>query len=310
MDDKRLSCRGARQIDLVEYLAQLGHLPQKIKGSDHWYFSPLREEKTPSFKVNRVSNMWFDHGTGLGGDLIDFGTLYHHCTISELLDRLSQHSARPLRPCQSASNQDGAGEKKEFAEGRIKVLDTRYITAQPLIEYLQKRNIPLHIAGRYCREVVFSLYDRQQTAIGFPNRSGGFELRNAYFKGSSSPKDITFFDNHTSEIAVFEGFFNYLSFQTLNRNNQAPLTNCLVLNSLAFLERSRGLMEQYSQIHLILDRDAAGTSFTAKALQWDPDRYIDQSDFYQGFKDLNEWLIHQPPPQLRLSRRPSKGKSL
>src|SRR5580658_3227039 len=116
MDDKRLSCREARQIDLVEYMAQLGHFPQKVKGADHWYFSPLREEKTPSFKVNRASNIWFDHGTGQGGDLIDFGTLYHHCTISELLDRLSQHSGRPFRPFQSSSNQGGAGEKKEFPE--------------------------------------------------------------------------------------------------------------------------------------------------------------------------------------------------
>ena len=261
MDANRLSCREARQIDLVEYLAKLDHLPQRVKGSDHWYFSPLREEKTPSFKVNRASNMWFDHGTGKGGDLIDFGTLYHNCTISELLDRLSQRSARSFRPFQSSSNQNVAGEKKEFSEGRIKILDTHSITTQPLIEYLEKRNIPLHIAERCCREVVFSLYDRQQSAIGFHNRSGGFELRNAFFKGSNSPKDITFFDNHTSEIAVFEGLFNYLSFQTLNRNDQAPLTSCLVLNSLAFLERSRGLMEQYSQIHLILDRDAAGGKF-------------------------------------------------
>ena len=64
-------------------------------------------------------------------------------------------------------------------------------------------------------------------------------------------------------------------------------------NSLSFLEKSRPLMEQYSRVHLMLDRDAAGRTQTAKALQWDREKYIDRSDFYQGRKDLNEWLIHR-----------------
>ena len=162
------------------------------------------------------------------------------------------------------------------------ILDTRPLVDRVLIEYLQKRGIPLDIAQRSCREVDFRLYGKQQTVIGFPNRSGGYELRNEHFKGSSAPKDISFIDNRTEQIAVFEGFFNYLSFQVINKNQQAPMTNCLVLNSLSFLEKSRPLMEQYSLVHLILDRDAAGRASTQKALQWNRDKYIDRSDFYQG----------------------------
>ena len=52
-------------------------------------------------------------------------------------------------------------------------------------------------------------------------------------------------------------------------------------------------MEQHARIHLILDRDTAGRASTQKALQWGRDKYIDRSDFYQGRKDLNEWLIHR-----------------
>ena len=309
---RKINCDEAKKFDLVDYLASLGHLPTKIRNQDYWYRSPLRDEKTPSFKVNRKSNLWYDHGTGQGGDLIDFGTLYHHCTIPDLLERLSQYTPGPSFSFQPplASGLGGAGEKEGYPGGKIAILDTRPLTARPLIDYLLKRNIPPDIAARSCREVDFTLHGNRQTAIGFPNRSGGFELRNAYFKGSSSPKDVTFFDNLTQEIAVFEGFFNYLSFHTVNRNNQAPLTNHLVLNSLAFLEHSRGLMEQHSQIHLILDRDAAGLSFTAKALQWDPHKYIDQSDFYQGYKDLNEWLTHQHSRLLRANQSQRKGRSL
>ena len=56
-------------------------------------------------------------------------------------------------------------------------------------------------------------------------------------------------------------------------------------------------MEKYKQVHLLLDRDHAGKNCTQKTLQWDADKYIDRSDFYQGRKDLNEWLIHHTHSQ-------------
>ena len=81
----------ARQLDLVEYLQDLGHHPQKIRGNDYWYLSPLRDEKTASFKVNRKLNLWYDHGLGKGGSLIDFGVLYFNCSVKEFLERLQTH---------------------------------------------------------------------------------------------------------------------------------------------------------------------------------------------------------------------------
>ena len=82
---KKFSCDDAKQIDLVDYLASLDHHPKKIHGNDYWYLSPFRNEKTASFKLDRKKNLWFDHGTGKGGDLIDFGTQYLNCPVTELL---------------------------------------------------------------------------------------------------------------------------------------------------------------------------------------------------------------------------------
>ena len=294
-------CADAKQFDLVNYLASLGHEPQKVRNQDYWYLSPFRDEKTPSFKVIRPLNVWYDHGTGKGGDLVDFGTQYHKCSVSDLLGRLSQYrtgqSLSFQQPSLSSTSSPAqvpfAGEKKESPDSRIVILNDRSLQDRVLLDYVEKRGIPQEIAQRSCREVDFLLYGKQHTVIGFPNRAGGYELRSEHFKGSSAPKDISFIDNRTEQIAVFEGFFNYLSFQAINKNQQAPLTNCLVLNSLSFLEKSRPLMEKYKQVHLILDRDTAGRNNTAQALQWDRDKYIDRSDFYQGRKDLNEWLIHR-----------------
>ncbi len=52
-----MNCEEANQIDLVDYLYSLGYHPQKIRNYDHWYLSPLREEKEASFKVNRQKNL-------------------------------------------------------------------------------------------------------------------------------------------------------------------------------------------------------------------------------------------------------------
>jgi DNA primase len=297
---KKLMCADAKQIDLVDYLASLGYHPDKIRNQDYWYFSPFRDETEASFKVNRRLNVWFDHGNGKGGDLIDFGTLYFNCSASDLLQRLSEQQPDPalfFHPHpgpvdQQQSAASFAGEKKDTPDSKIVILDTRLLVEKSLLDYLQKRSIPLEIANRFCKEVDFLLYGKKHTVIGFQNNAGGYELRNEYFKGSSSPKDITFIDNRTEQVAVFEGFFSFLSFQTINRNQQAPLTNCLVLNSLSFLEKCRSIMEQYKHVHLILDRDNAGMNRTREALEWDGNKYIDRSDFYHGHKDLNEWLVH------------------
>ena len=70
---------------MVQYLSRLGFEPKKIYRQDYWYLSPLRDEKTASFKINREKNCWFDFGIGKGGNIIDFAILYHDCTVSEFL---------------------------------------------------------------------------------------------------------------------------------------------------------------------------------------------------------------------------------
>ena len=88
------SVHEAKRLDLVNYLESIGYQPQKISGHDHWYLSPLRKENTASFKVNRRLNLWYDHGLGRGGNLIDFSVLYFGCTVKELLQKLSENATQ------------------------------------------------------------------------------------------------------------------------------------------------------------------------------------------------------------------------
>jgi hypothetical protein len=75
------------------------------------------------------------------------------------------------------------------------------------------------------------------------------DLRNEYFKGSSSPKYVTYVDNGAKNISVFEGLFDLMSYGSLNKNQPEDLRglpnrhmNFLILNSLFFFERSLLLM--------------------------------------------------------------------
>jgi hypothetical protein len=295
MNNTCFSLHEAKEIDVVDYLEKLGYRPQKKRNRDYWYLSPLRDEKTASFKVNRNINRWYDFGMGQGGNLIDFGKLYHPCNVSELLVKLQQFfSFHPQTLTVQQPLQNAQIRRQKALEPAIKVIAAKPLTHPALCLYLDARKIPFETAEKYCKEVEFELYDKPYFAIGFENNSGGFELRNERFKGSSSPKDITLLkgDKGSQNVTVFEGFFSFLSYQTLFTNQPYQLTNFLVLNSLSFFEKSRQLMEKYDQVHLYLDRHLAGKKHTLEALRWDK-KYVDQSHLYKQHKDLNDFLISQ-----------------
>ncbi|MFC0771644.1 CHC2 zinc finger domain-containing protein [Terrimonas alba] len=315
MTTRNISITEAKQIDMIDFLKSLGHTPQKIRNNDHWYLSPLREEKSPSFKVNRQLNVWYDHGTGEGGNLIDFGIRYFKCSVTELLQKLSlqQSPGFSFHP----HSYQPAGEKKKPSHeaGKIRIINSWEISNPALQEYLDARQIPLAIANQFCEEVSFELYGKKHLAIGFKNDNGGYELRNQYFKGSSTPKEPRLIpQNGNKDLAVFEGFFSFLSFQTIQQSDMKVLidlptiqADSLVLNSVSFFEKSRERMEQYSNIHLLLDRDRMGVKCTQQALQWSS-KYKDQSRHYHRFKDLNDCLIKSVSPELKQSHR--RGRHL
>ena len=74
----------AKQIPLELVLQKMNYTPSKTNGFDVWYLSPLRDEKTPSFKVNTKINRWYDHGLQKGGNVIDFISIIFNCYIKSI----------------------------------------------------------------------------------------------------------------------------------------------------------------------------------------------------------------------------------
>ena len=277
------SFKEAKELDLVDYLSTLGLKPAKIRANDYWYLSPLRDEKTPSFKVDRKINCWYDHGLGKGGNAIDFGILYFNCTAAEFIKKLNSNFSlhQPIK----------VSAVKEIAATKIIVLGDFMLSSPHLTTYLAKRKIPYDIADKYCREVRYQMNNKLYYGIGFKTDSGSFEIRNSFLKSASSPKSITTFKNGADEVAVFEGFFDFLSYQVYAAKQSLNPTDFIVLNSLSFFEKSRTIMESYNQVKLYLDNDKAGQNCSRYALSLS-NKYKDESGLYKNHKDLNDWLVN------------------
>lgn len=282
------TCEEAKQqIKLVDYLAALGYHPIQVRGKDFWYLSPLHEEKTASFKVNNEINAWKDWGTGDKGTLIDFGVKYHQCSVADFLQKLSGFNFIPIDNPMAERTPSARQEE----EKKIEIVRVHELSSFALLHYLEGRKIPDVVATQFCKEVSYKMNGKNYYAIGFKNDEGGYELRNRYIKGASSPKAPTFIDNNAQELITFEGFFNFLSYQSIHHPTKCAQSNYLILNSTSFFQQQLPRMQSHQKVLLYLDNDNTGDKCTRLALNMDANKFSDQRHLYKGFNDLNDWQM-------------------
>ena len=297
----KLTFNEVKQIPIVDYLDRFGIVPAKITGNDYWYFSPFRDERTPSFKVHTKKNLWYDHGLGEGGSIIDLGARLHQCSLSQVLEDLSEANFPLIGSAVQLPVQK--------QENRLEILSVKELKDPVLIQYLKERGIEPDNACRYCSEIEFSIKGRSYTAIGFPTNSGSYELRNRWFKGSSSPKDISLIKGGLDKLCIVEGFMDFLSLRQLHDHHLTRITNessFLVLNSLALLNRSISIIKNYRDVNLFLDNDSAGKD-AKETLVLKGVHFHDASRFYPDSKDVNEFLIRNVKPDNKNEIKHSKG---
>ena len=168
-----------------------------------------------------------------------------------------------------------------------------------LLAYLRERKIDTDVARNECVEVHYACNGKRYYAIGFRNRSGGYELRNRWFKGCIAPKDISHIrqdgENENKICLVFEGFIDYLSFLTLMKYGSLPCfdameSDFIVLNSVSSICKALPLLRKYGKTVCLLDNDAAGHNAFASLYKALNGKAEDLSSLYKGFKDLNDYL--------------------
>ena len=272
----------ARKTHLMDYLNQNGHKPIKIQYGNAWFISPMRQEKTPSFKVHLSRNVWYDFGSGEGGNLIDLVMKLHHTTFRETIHIIGGSSYSYVNYIQYCPADE---------TGKIKIDRIQPLNNPVLIQYLKSRAIALPFAQLFLKEAFYTVHDRKYFALAFKNDKDGYELRNGFFKTGSSPKYFTTIPGTDNSILnVFEGFMDFLSCCTYY--NKIPRFRTIVLNSLSFLPRIDSELEQAREVNLFLDNDPAGIGATQKIVNSDMQVKDWAQVLYPTHKDFNDFLMN------------------
>ncbi|WP_287117885.1 MULTISPECIES: toprim domain-containing protein [Duncaniella] len=270
-------------------MSRIGHEPTARKGTRLWYKSPLRQEHTPSFKVETALNCWYDFGLGRGGNIIDLAAeLYQTTDLRHILRCIADSYPVPSVPTIASSF---APRHSAPSMERFEVVPLEH---RALVAYLQERGIPAHIATANCKEAQYSVNGKFYFAVAFENVSGGWELRNRYFKGCRRRKDISYLpwarDGPSAECAVFEGFIDYLSALTLGIISGA---DTIILNSVVNVNKAVPFLKGYTTINCYLDNNNAGKTALAELTAIYGSTMIDRSTLYSEFNDLNDFLINR-----------------
>ena len=281
----------AKQIRIEEYLHTLGYNPVRRQGDSLWYKSPFRDEQEPSFKVNMERNLWYDFGAGRGGNIIALAReLYASDSLPYLLERIAEQ-APSVRPVSFSFG------GQPLSKPSFQQLEVVPLSSPALLSYLRQREINTELAKRECRKVRYLTGGKPYFAVGFLNRSGGYEIRNKFFKGCIAPKDITHIRQTEpgETCCLFEGFMDYLSFLTLRQAGHPDRPaldgqDYIVLNSVSNLSKALRLLGNYERIHCFLDNDRAGLEALREIQREYGSRVRDASPVYSGYKDLNDYL--------------------
>ena len=282
-----------KSIPLADFLSRLGHEPASRKGTRLWYKSPLRQEHTPSFKVETTLNCWYDFGLGRGGNIIDLASELYQSTDLRYLMRCIANNY-PVPSVQTAASSFAPRHSAPGME-RFEVVPLEH---RALVAYLQERGIPAHIATANCKEAHYSVSGKPYFAVAFENVNGDWELRNRYFKGCRGRKDISFLpwsrDGPSTECAVFEGLIDYLSAIALDIISGA---DAIILNSVVNVNKVVPYLRNYTVINCYLDNDNAGQTALAELTAIYGSTVIDRSTLYSEFNDLNDFLVNQSSTQ-------------
>ena len=274
-----------RNISLVDFLHHLGYEPTGRDSKGLWYRAPYRNERRPSFHVRPGRGVWFDFGTGAGGDIFTLAGELSGKTdfigqARYIAETMRMPVAEPYKPVPFK-------EEPTFENVNVSRLES-----PSLLRYLAERGIPSDIATRYCVQVDYRLHGKNYYAVGFENNAHGYELRNRFWKGAFPPKNITCIRRGNPRCNVFEGFIDFLSAERLGLNDGF---DSVVLNSVANVGKALTVLPDYSVIACYLDNDEAGRATLARLRRELGDNVMDKSALYPDHKDLNEYLVTTQP---------------
>jgi DNA primase len=130
-----------QRLDIREVIAE--YVALKPAGANKWKgLSPFSKEKTPSFNVDVVKQLWFCFSTKQGGTVFDFVMKVENISFREALEKLAAKAGVTLEP---RSPSEIGSKKRDLFE--VNALAATFFQSQlegsQALSYLEKRGVNL-----------------------------------------------------------------------------------------------------------------------------------------------------------------------
>ena len=156
-------------LDIVEVIGEYVNL--KKAGSDYKGLSPFKDEKTPSFTVSPVKNIFKDFSTQIGGNVISFYMKINDIGFVQAVEELSQKYNIPLKKSgKFQKNSQKISEKQAENKEYFEIMNEAQTFFENNVEKYEE-------ALEYMKNRDFSLEDMKKFKIGFASsiRDGLFQ---------------------------------------------------------------------------------------------------------------------------------------
>ncbi|HMK49324.1 MAG TPA: DNA primase [Thermodesulfovibrionales bacterium] len=138
------------RIDIVEFVSDYVQL--KKSGQNYKGLCPFHSEKTPSFMVSQVKQIFHCFGCGAGGDVVGFMMKHEGLSFREAVEYLAKKAGIRIKDAHFAK--DAASGKREHIlrlnEEAKKYFETSLFSSDRSMAYLRRRGINEESIRRFC----------------------------------------------------------------------------------------------------------------------------------------------------------------
>lgn len=303
-------------MNMIDYLITEGHRPVNVSDRSALFYSPFREERTPSFSVkwDQAKNSYFfkDFGdnTKKAGDIINLVRRLKNVSTKEALHILATIHLT-TSDFFTSYEPDTKLNRNDKTTNPFNKTQISPITSPQIIAYLSWRMITPNV-WRHVPELKQASYSVQNRHtkkwleifnLAWQMDNGSYVLRGIgdkqkkrKFVRNLGPSWITTIEGKKQDLNIFEGFFDYLS--CLQYYNTTKLKNTsIILNSLSNIKLAMPAIEEAEIVNLFLDNDPAGIG-AAENLYKKTGKCINKSlDIFPHIrpplgKDFNNFLLN------------------
>ena len=200
-------------LDIVQVIGEYVNL--KKAGSNYKGLSPFKDEKTPSFTVSPVKNIFKDFSTQIGGNVISFYMKINDVSFIQAVEELSRKYNIPLK-----KNREYRTINQEIE--RKKAVNKEYYEIMNEAQIFFRENIEKYPeALEYMKERDFTIEEIRKFGIGFANSSRDELFQHLLKKEFPEEKIIELgLIKRNENGEIYDSFRNRVIFPIYNINSQ------------------------------------------------------------------------------------------